>query len=689
MRKILFMLLWIVAICTANAQVKHLAIEIANAQKENVVFTDISSSIKEATIQTQSLDLAEHFVNPNEVYVFDYTPVKTRSNATASPAVKLRLPIGNAYKNIELIEVPDNFYDYVVTTSSGETYPANRNIKHYRGIVEGDSTSLVALSFYNDEMSGIIATSDGTYNIGKSEQLGRHILYNDRNMKEQQEFVCDTYDDFDMEYDPEVLFAEYNAATSVSRYKYVKCYLETEYDIYQDRGNTSSVESFISGIFNQVSTIYYNDGIYINLSEIYIWTTEDPYTATTTENLLEQYQNRKTSINGDVAQLLTFRSVGGGRAVVNSLHLSGVRNKLSVAGLYDYYYSYPAYNWSVNVMAHEFGHQFGSRHTHACVWNGNNTAIDGCGDIEDGNCPNPGYPSGKGTIMSYCHLKGRPGIDFTKGFGSQPANVIRNSIATASGLSEVSISGPTLVSTSGSTFSVTNATVTSSSWSCSSNLQIVSKSSQSVTVKSIGNGVGWISAKTNIGVVGPQIKHEVWAGKPIITRIEGPTRTPNTGFATFRAIYDARSNPTTFEWNMSPQSGGTMYGKNTEVLDVAFYNTGSYQLAVRAQNANGMGEYRTSGCNVYSASRSLTVYPNPATSTLNIKFDDSGKTVNAVNGKPLYDIKLYNIRGSLKLSTKSSGEQVSLDVSALSEGNYILQISDGVEISVEQIIIKR
>ena len=41
------------------------------------------------------------------------------------------------------------------------------------------------------------------------------------------------------------------------------------------------------------------------------------------------------------------------------------------------------------------------------------------------------------------------------------------------------------------------------------------------------------------------------------------------------------------------------------------------------------------------------------------------------------------------LSTKSSGEQVSLDVSALSEGNYILQISDGVEISVEQIIIKR
>ena len=140
---------------------------------------------------------------------------------------------------------------------------------------------------------------------------------------------------------------------------------------------------------------------------------------------------------------------------------------------------------------------------------------------------------------------------------------------------------------------------------------------------------------------------------------------------------------------MSPQSGGSMYGKNSAVLDVAFYNTGSYQLAVRAQNVNGMGEYRTSGCNVYSASRSLVVYPNPVANTLNIKFDEGENSVNNANGQKQYDIKLYNVHGSLKLSTKSSGEQVSLDVSALSEGNYILQISDGVEISVEQIIIKR
>ena len=244
-----------------------------------------------------------------------------------------------------------------------------------------------------------------------------------------------------------------------------------------------------------------------------------------------------------------------------------------------------------------------------------------------------------------------------------------------------SISGPSVMSNTGTfSYSAPGCTV-----SVSSNLEIVSQSGSSMLVKYLSAGLGSISIKAGSRTI---YQNEFWAGTPVITRIDGPTRTPNTGYATFRAIYDARCNPTKFEWKVNP-TPGAMFGANSDVLDVAFYQTGSYQVVVRAQNAAGMGEYRTSGCNVYSASRSLTVYPNPATCILNIKFDDSGKTVNTVNGKPLYDIKLYNIHGSLKLSTKSSGEQVSLDVSGLSEGNYILQISDGVEISVEQIIIKR
>jgi hypothetical protein len=70
----------------------------------------------------------------------------------------------------------------------------------------------------------------------------------------------------------------------------------------------------------------------------------------------------------------------------------------------------------------------GSEHTHGCYWNGNNTAIDGCGPTAnviytEGNCPTAPVPSStqKGTIMSYCHLIGGVGVSFANGFGLQPA----------------------------------------------------------------------------------------------------------------------------------------------------------------------------------------------------------------------------------------------------------------------------
>jgi hypothetical protein len=78
------------------------------------------------------------------------------------------------------------------------------------------------------------------------------------------------------------------------------------------------------------------------------------------------------------------------------------------------------------VITHEFGHLLGSPHTHGCHWNGDNTAIDGCGQSEgysEGNCdegPIPD-PDVKGTIMSYCHLVNGVGINLANGFGPQPA----------------------------------------------------------------------------------------------------------------------------------------------------------------------------------------------------------------------------------------------------------------------------
>lgn len=48
---------------------------------------------------------------------------------------------------------PDN---KLVVTSSGERYTANRNIRHYREAIKGDSTSLAAITFSENEMKSVI-----------------------------------------------------------------------------------------------------------------------------------------------------------------------------------------------------------------------------------------------------------------------------------------------------------------------------------------------------------------------------------------------------------------------------------------------------------------------------------------------------------------------------------------------------
>ncbi len=389
---------------------------------------------------------------------------------------------------LDLVEVSPSFYDYVVTTSSGERHHGDPSKgKHYRGVVRGkENESLVALSLYEEEMMGVISVDGGNFNLGKLKEEETHILYNDSDLEDPPSFTCDTPDDPGFPgYDREVLLGNYRSANTTSG-KCVRFYFETEYDIYQNKGSVANVESYIMGLYNQVATLYANEQITTSVSELKIWDTTDPYTALNTPLLLSQFQSRISTMNGDLGQLLTFRNVGGGMAAgFKGICNDNIDSSLSVSNIDSTYSILPTYSWSVSLVAHEFGHLFGSRHTHACVWNGNNTAIDGCYPTE-GSCSAPGYPSGGGTIMSYCDLKGRPGINFSKGFGRQPGNLIRNRVANGgclgdcegSCLNDVTItqnvsSGNTDTQQAGSTLTASNIVQTNASATYSAGNSVV------------------------------------------------------------------------------------------------------------------------------------------------------------------------------------------------------------------------
>jgi len=149
-----------------------------------------------------------------------------------------------------------------------------------------------------------------------------------------------------------------------------------------------------------------------------------PYNGTLTDKLF-QLSNATPDI--DLTALLTNTSAGG------IAFLSGLCSTtfgVSVSGIYGYFNNVPTYSWDVNVCAHEIGHNLSSAHTHACAWNGNNTAIDGCGPTAgySEGCTAPIPSSGGGTIMSYCHLLGGTGVNFNNGFGAQPTERMTNYI---------------------------------------------------------------------------------------------------------------------------------------------------------------------------------------------------------------------------------------------------------------------
>ncbi|NND95209.1 MAG: T9SS type A sorting domain-containing protein [Flavobacteriales bacterium] len=374
---------------------------------ENNQFSTIN--LLQVVEERSNLDLPNELIN-FEIFTLDLGMVN-ELRTSSNQGFSLPLSISQETFNLNLVRVDIFSSDFTVTEQpSGIQHKIEQGF-HYRGVVEGHEGSIAAISISNDEVSGIISIpgQSGNMVLGKIENSSDHILYIDDDIRDEFDFICEA----------EPYSGDKPLASEAAKSQTTKCpeiFIDVGNDIHNNKGGVANATAYVTAVFNQVAILYANDNIDILLGGMNVWSSPESFSG------LESYKSFRQSnpVAGDLNAYVNY-AFSGGVAWLNGLCGSF---KYSVSGINSGYSNVPTYSWSVEVLAHELGHNLGSPHTHACAWNFNDTAIDGCG-------PDAGYSEGcdaalpptGGTVMSYCHLTSA-GINFSNGFGIQPAGRI-------------------------------------------------------------------------------------------------------------------------------------------------------------------------------------------------------------------------------------------------------------------------
>jgi hypothetical protein len=365
----------------------------------------------------------------------------------SASSLQLRLPFENKLLGLELKKVKitaDNFSVIEALPGGGRRQVNYPGAIFYQGKIEGMPHSFATISIVDDQVFGIIADDKSNIVLGAIENNGRatqeYTMYREPDLKVSNPLNCFTSDEA-------VDGPPANRTNSTARVDVVgqpvDIYFECDYKFYQDKGsNTTNVINYVLSFFNNTSLLYSNENIKIQVSQILVWTTQDPEAAAglnTSSGCLTSFSNRMltTSYIGDYAHFLSTRSLGGGVAwLLSNPCGSTPYNRCAVSAIYNTYSNFPTYSWTVEVVTHELGHNLGSHHTHWCGWPGG--PIDWCAPTAnpayiEGTCTTgPLPPAGVGgTIMSYCHLIS-VGINFNNGFGPLPGDAIRTVVTNAS-----------------------------------------------------------------------------------------------------------------------------------------------------------------------------------------------------------------------------------------------------------------
>lgn len=322
------------------------------------------------------------------------------------------LPADSGALTLKLISRDIFSPDFRVTDAQNREVfnPAER---YYRGVIEGDSSSLVSVTISEQGVSVYLYGERGNYHLSKTNEI-YELRKIENDLTALSCAVRDTTE-VPVSWGPGMNLR--SSSTEFVNCNPVQVYFEVDYSLFQTVGNTEGAIAATTALFNRVALVFENENVNMVLWGVRIWDTPDPY-----QNLqggmqvFNDFTDRMyREPRGEVAHLLTARNFAEFSGVAQLIDMCdrNIRTGLN-AGL-------NLNSGSLGSIPHEIGHNLGVYHTHSCRWPGG--PLDNCAFPEDGTC-NQGPPTnGTGTIMSYCF-----GDVIRNGFGVLPGNLLRKTV---------------------------------------------------------------------------------------------------------------------------------------------------------------------------------------------------------------------------------------------------------------------
>jgi hypothetical protein len=333
---------------------------------------------------------------------------------------------------LELEKTNPLAHDFILTASNAaggtDTLDYNPGL-HYSGKIAGMAHSLVAISIFDDQIIGVISDASSNINLGRvntdaARAANVYVIFRDVDLVNPPEFECSTIDEGTMDIPVDYARPGEMAENVPVNACPVRIFIDCDQKLFLNQNsNTVQTTNFVTANFNIAKTIFNNENVAIELSEIHVWTTPDPFSNLDGPSALGSFRNYYVPIgfNGRLAHLASGDNHPG-RAWIDKI-CSNSWN-YGYTNMPDPLVGYPNYSWQAQTLTHELGHNFGSAHTHFCGWPGG--AIDNCYATEPicpdcPPCPPGPPPVSGGTIMSYCY-----NFPLSNGFGPMPGWVIRD-----------------------------------------------------------------------------------------------------------------------------------------------------------------------------------------------------------------------------------------------------------------------